>query len=846
MPNRDTCREALLKTFFDPEKKKLGVPKDVLDRILDEMTDERSRIYEGGEAPSAKFRENAMRRAQEIRREAQVVAHNQLNAMAARAKVKAHINQPEFKGDALDAFVSLFTGGRAGKAFGGNQSMEAQAKNFGAKLQHEVTFGLERAGVLEWTKGEGNILALAKELHKPGSSGSEMAVKAAGVIKRAQRIALKQLQDAGSTIRELDGYITRQTHDQYKVGGVEFSDWMAEIMPRLDPDRSFGSMTEKARVEMLREIYDDIRRGRYGVDPAENLMDQLVTVHGIEGNRAARTARHRALHFKDAESWLDYNQKFGSMNLLESVLKGLNRSAKDAVMIATLGPNPRDTVVRLWKEHLGQLEMGTPEQQRLAKHLASDERALWQRYDAAFGDLLRPGVSISARVMAVQRRHFSGTLLGRAVLASLVDLPNTISLLSVSTGQGRLGATLKVMGASIRSLSSKADRDWVVENFGIVADDTSALMMESFGVMSGRPGLGTAMMRMAQKLGLGTQPEDLRRVSVGETMMDAVEAAQNIYTPTVHKLSLLPYWVRTMRTAVGDVLSRDLGDVSHLSHAELNPNWKNHLERYGISPELWDVMRRGVEEVEGRGMYMTPEAIRSLPDELVGPGAKLEAELKLIGMIGDFANIASSTPSSGHSAWMGQDDTRGAILRSLWQFKTVMTHTFMIQARLLKSGTNRTGYDPGFAVHSALLLSTAYAAAALKEMVDGKEPPDPREIKAEIFARSGLGGVVGDLIASSQYGGSVMGRSLGPSASMVDMGFQAFQQAKTKGDYDKAMKLLLKQVPGQNNILIGKAFDNVVADNLRDLTDPTGKNRLQEARSEDKRAKERGRIFTGQ
>lgn len=62
------------------------------------------------------------------------------------------------------------------------------------------------------------------------------------------------------------------------------------------------------------------------------------------GGTSKVTNRHgesRVLHFKDAESWLEYQSEFGGMQFVDLVEAHINGLSKDIAMVENLGSNPK-------------------------------------------------------------------------------------------------------------------------------------------------------------------------------------------------------------------------------------------------------------------------------------------------------------------------------------------------------------------------------------------------------------------------------------------------------------------------------------------------------------------------
>jgi hypothetical protein len=49
---------------------------------------------------------------------------------------------------------------------------------------------------------------------------------------------------------------------------------------------------------------------------------------GGGANLASKLSAERVLHFKDADAWLEYNERFGRGNVIDAVLRGLEHAGR--------------------------------------------------------------------------------------------------------------------------------------------------------------------------------------------------------------------------------------------------------------------------------------------------------------------------------------------------------------------------------------------------------------------------------------------------------------------------------------------------------------------------------------
>ena len=60
-------------------------------------------------------------------------------------------------------------------------------------------------------------------------------------------------------------------------------------------------------------------------------------------------SQERVLHFKSAEDFMEYNGTFGTGDIREGVVQGLQHLARGTALMKGLGPNPEAMITKLKK-----------------------------------------------------------------------------------------------------------------------------------------------------------------------------------------------------------------------------------------------------------------------------------------------------------------------------------------------------------------------------------------------------------------------------------------------------------------------------------------------------------------
>ncbi|HFQ3565087.1 TPA: hypothetical protein ACHQ3T_001011 [Acinetobacter baumannii] len=159
---------------------------------------------------------------------------------------------------------------------------------------------------------------------------------------------------AGGNIRKLDNWGFMTSHDQKKVALSTEKEWVDEVLPKLDRNqyvRGDGLLMSDSEVRtMLKDVYRTI-----ATNGANKFLDGRKSITPV-GGRSKMANRHqeaRALHFKDGDSWLEYQAKFGTYNEtgFHEILKNhTHRMSTEIAMMQNFGSNPRLSFENLLEE----------------------------------------------------------------------------------------------------------------------------------------------------------------------------------------------------------------------------------------------------------------------------------------------------------------------------------------------------------------------------------------------------------------------------------------------------------------------------------------------------------------
>lgn len=760
---------------------------------------------------------DAMKAADELANNLQMAAviekRNAALNINARLKATSYLNQ--FRAAKLDfeGFRGLLVGTERKRA-GGRISVDAEQKQFRGEWLGGLIADLEKGDLMtQFTSGEfdRDIYAAMWNLgkNKDVSKLPPEAVEIAKVLEKYQTDARNTRNRFGAWIRDLNGYITRQSHDMFKIrdaGEQAFKDY---VLPRLDMQRSLRDF-EGSADDFLTRVYDDFAAGSHMKTQAGEVD---VVAFGTGANLARRESQSRVLYFKDGNAAFEYNQKFGMGTLAQSVLQGLDHAAKSAGLLKILGTNPEQTVTRLFDEYAETLR-GDPV--RRARFL-SKRKELSNLLAHVDGSVNIPGNVTAARVSSFLRAWQSISKLGGAVISSITDLSNYAAELRFGQDKNLLSGTLDGIGALTQGRAA-GEKKQILSSLGVFHEST----------------LGSVFARF-------DNPDLL-----GGKMSWAMQQ--------FFKLNGLNWWTETLRDGYALTHSHYMATNASKAFDKLPDNLRDMLGLYNIDAGKWEILRTSaLKEADGK-MYMTPEGLQTVPR------ATLEAYIAGLGRTVSDASVqnladdlsgalramtidrmhhAVIEPGARTRAFMQRGTQPGTVagelLRFVGQFKSFPVA--LIQMTLGREVYGR-GYDTlsdymkrgkgdmlGLASFIALSTAMGYAAMSVKDLLRGKNPrpvDDPRTWAAAMVQGGGLG-LYGDFLFGkyNRMGGSLTGSLAGPVANLADTAADLWTRIRTGDDFAAVgFNALLANTPFMSLFYTRAALDYLILYQIQDSLNP--------------------------
>lgn len=621
---------------------------------------------------------------------------------------------------------------------------------------------------------------------------------------------------SGGNIGTLTNWGLPQTHSLEKIVLAGKQAWVDFVISRQDrnqfthPDGSLYSDVELK--ELLEYSFDTL---------SSNGANKTEIGRQSFGGNSKVTSRHsesRVLHFKDAESWMEYQAEFGGMPFVDLIEAHVNGLSKDIAMVENLGSSPKNAM---------RILMDAAEQKDWQKGIdANDTGKSRKRAQTMFDEFSgqnTPQSEVLANLGLAYRSMNVASMLGGTTISSVTDqamIAKTASIHGI--------AYRKTFGELISQLNPKNKEDrQLAHSLGLATEE----MLGSIARWSD-DGL-TSVHGKSQKLarvssGIASQ---VMRISG----LNALTAASKVGFTKM----LMEKYARLSR-------SKSWDDLDALD--------RELMEKTGLNERAWEVMRLADPVVDRKGnQLMSARSIYEIPDNDLtrfGDPQKVRDEVatQFQAHLLDEQGMAVVEAGLRERTWMSAGQRKGTgmgeLVKSMLQFKSFPA------AFLMRHGSRAMAQDgvKGKAAYGVSLfaMTTLLGALAvqLKELANGNDPStmwdsdDPQKAM-NFWTRSAVQGgglsILGDILVA---GTDTSGRStsdfmvgpLGSDAKAV-LGLTVGNLTQYYDDKDtnasnEAFRLLKNKIPAQNLWYTKAATNRLVFDEIQDMIAPDYREKL--------------------
>lgn len=636
----------------------------------------------------------------------------------------------------------------------------------------------KRMMTADWTR---ELFELNRKDGKPGTTKNPLALKIAQAVQASQDLARYEGNKAGAWIGDYEGYIARTAHNPVSIHQAGFEAWRDFTLERLDPAQTFEDLNEDEIEKFMGGTWHALSTGIH-LSAADGVSKSQAFQAGRGGNLAQRLSQERVLHFKDADGWREYQQRFGNPDIELGVSQSLMRAGRDVALMKRWGSNPQfsfDKILRDVREKY-RSDHGAIED------LRAQEPRLREEFRHLTGEASVPKNDLAYRIISSARGLEDISKLNTVLLAHLsVGATKPYQLQFI--GMGRWQAYT----AAIRNLvqdKSEAGRA-TMEALHSNATGQIQQMMHGYEPFADVPGAVAKAQQLAMRL--GGLPWLLGRQKAGSTWETANFFGHNVGKP----------------------------------FEALDPKVQRILSLHAISPTEWEALRTAPDhEQDGAGLtYLTPKAAdRATPAAIdaIDPG-RVEAAgddedadrirqdirenlaMKLASLYSDTADRSVVTPGIAERALFTRlGGAYGGPL--IGQYKT-----WAAAAVRQMWGQAIYGMERGEAVKAlAGLAATMTAMGALRvsigDALNGKEPDMPngeaghdlKLFSSWIVGGGGLG-IFGDYVIGAMLR-SDTGQDLASNLESAFLGPVAEDVANTAGNLFNLAKAPFSKTSPEN------------------------------------------------
>lgn len=563
-----------------------------------------------------------------------------------------------------------------------------------------------RRDLIGRTRNKAQLKNMIKEVFDE-NTGDASAKELSLAWKEAAEYLRKRFNAAGGAIPKRSDWGLPQQHSTLKVREADFEEWRDFIFPRLDlekmKDMETGLRFSSEKLEtVLFDVYKTIETEGYSkVKPGGRPVGGK--------SLANRNADHRFLVFKNADAWMEYQQKFGNDNPFDTMMGHISNMSRDIAFMERLGPNPMATK-NFIKETLSKSAAGVQKQESAAR---SANRKIDELYNIIQGTHNTPANRFWATTLAGTRQLLQSAQLGAAAISAITD----VNFNRIARRMNGLPQT-KTLNQYLKLLQplGAEEKGKLAIRLGLTAEGWSTL--------------AAAQMRYVGDI---SGPEVTRRIA-----------------DFVMRASFLSPMTQAGRWAFGMEFLGTLADNVGKSFDELDPMFRKAMERYNINGDRWDIIRQ-TELYDYKGSkFLRAEDIEFRTD--IDPRLAREMATDIMRMVETETNFAVPSTSVRGRAALTQDippgTFAGEFVRSFAMYKNF--GVTLVNTHIMR-GAGEKGVKGKGRYYADLLISTTIMGALalqLKEMSKGRDPRsmDDPEFWGAAFLQGGGLGIYGDFL----------------------------------------------------------------------------------------------------
>lgn len=614
----------------------------------------------------------------------------------------------------------------------------------------------------------------------------------------------------GGDIGKLDNWGLPQTHNIGKIAKAGKEVWVNKAESLIDTRQYVhenGDYYSQQEIRSLLEYtYDTLSS-----DGANKIEVGRQATGGGTSKVTNRHGESRVLHFKDAESWLEYQSEFGGMQFVDLVEAHINGLSKDIAMVENLGSNPK-TALKILMDAAAKKDWEKGIDENKTKSSCKRIETMFDEFSGGNS----PQSQVLANLGTSYRSMNIFSMLGGTTITSITD-------------QATIAKTAHVHGLSYRKAfgellsqlnpANKADRE-LAHSLGLATEE----MLGSIARWSD-DGLTSTY----------GKSEKLARISSG-------------IASQVMRFSGLNALTAASKVGFSKLLMEKYGRLSRSkAWNDLDAQDRELLSNTGLDERAWQVFQLAEPVVDREGnQLMSARSIYEIPDEKLTDfgdpkqvkdqvASQLQAHLlDEQGMAVIEAGLREKTLIN-----VGARGTiAGEIFRGIVQFKSfsaafLMRHGSRIMAQEGLKG--KAAYAIPLFVMTTLLGGLV---VQLKELLNGNDPQtmwdsdDPKKASS-FFVRSAVQGgglsILGDILVAgtdtsgrdaNSFVAGPLGSDFTALLGLTVGNLTQYNEGKDTNFGNEAFRFVKGKVPAQNLWYTKAAINRMVFDEMQDTIAP--------------------------
>ena len=669
------------------------------------------------------------------------------------------------------------------------RNVEYTARSYSKRFHTDLSGLLNRFQKkgLGFFDDEANLNKLIRAIYGEATDDVEINQFAKDWLKLVDRtVDLKN--KFGASISKNEDFLLPQRHDPSAILKLakDRNDakriWIDRIRDKLDYTKMlddqgrqltqleiFGTQDEDG---LLGNVFESIVTGglnKVGPLEAPRTMGRKLSRKGSD---------QRVLYFKDAESWIEYQNDFGRGDIFGTLVDFIESSANDIALLELMGPNPETT----WRVFLAQAQKSGIK--------FGQTRRLQDTWNNVSGKVNEGNPMAFGNMFQAVRNLDQAALLGKAFISAVSD----IGFQTITSQYNKL-PTFRILGKTLQTLTAPGEDLRIAAQIGLGADAWITMAHSSN--------------RFGETYGIGFTSK---------------------LANAVMKASLLEPWTNGNRRAFGMEFSGALARSFDTEWEALDAGFRSMMERNGIVKREWDQFRSTeVLEYEG-AVFANFNADESLKFQSM---VLQETDIAVPTPDARVRSVLNMGQQRG--------TIEGEFWRSFFAIKSfpitiAMTH--MTRGWYAGSQASRAKYLGSLLVTTTALGAIALQA---KDIVAGRDPralhkdggmiPDKDFLTAAMLQGGGLG-IFGDFVFAdtSRFGKGFFETLAGPSFDTADR-FVRFTKGTVRSvisdeEYNilgEGAKIIDRYTP---SIWQTQLFEQAFFQSLQEMVDPEADNKL--------------------